>query len=69
MSDVPRVLWVKTNPEAWYSSLKGVDRYGNRWTQPANRETVTVHTVDGLVGQGWTAEQAWAEVERQRGEG
>lgn len=64
--EVPSVLWVKTRPEADYSGLKGLDRYGNRWYQPANRETVTVETVDGLTGQGWTAEEAWASIERQR---
>lgn len=38
----------------------GYDEAGNRYTMPANRETVTCRTKGGFVGYGWTAEEAFS---------
>ena len=46
----------------------GIDENGNRYSMPANRETVFCRTKDGFGGLGWTAEEALelALAERKR---
>lgn len=46
-------------------SYKGTDESGNTYRQPANQETTTVYLKDGRSGQGWTAEEALKEAQKQ----
>lgn len=54
--------WKLTASGTWTSS----DNDGNKYSMPANQETCTVRTPDGLSGFGWTPEDALSNVEKPK---
>lgn len=53
----PKVMNI-TWKQSETSGYVGIDEDGNKYSMPANRETVTCRTKDGFTGYGWTAEEA-----------
>jgi len=58
--------WHTTHPEAVYSGRWAKDQKGNKYSQPANLETVTVKLAqDGREYVAWTLAEAMDWVHKQ----
>jgi hypothetical protein len=55
---VVEVTWRVDFPDARHSTMTGQDEAGNVYQLNACREVVTVRTLDGRMGEGWTAGEA-----------
>ena len=51
---IPRIKWTKRETDGY----SGVDQDNNKYSTPANQETVQVRTPDGFTGYGWSVEEA-----------
>ena len=56
---LPSINWVAVNPSAEFSPYTATDEFGNKWSQTANREIVTLKTSDGRYFQEWTEQECW----------
>jgi hypothetical protein len=60
-----KITWTKDFKDSMYSSHTGVDEQGNIYHESANMEIVSVETLDGKHGIGWTAEESLENANRE----